>query len=113
VGGNVLPELVALIGPVTMYDLAEMKGKMRVLFIFAALGMAIAVAGCGSHRASGVFSVKKGMTQRQVREVAGAPDTRTPNCWLYHATKKGTSIDGMRFCFKNGRVSLVQTAIHL
>ena len=96
-----------------MYDLAEMKGKMRVLFIFAALGMAIAVAGCGSHRASGVFSVKKGMTQQQVRKLAGAPYTRTRNCWFFHASQKGTPIDGMRFCFKNGRVSLVQTAIHL
>ena len=104
---------MALIVPVTMYDSAEMKGRIRPLIASVALGMVIVGAGCGGHKASGVFSVKKGMTQQQVRKVAGAPDTRTPNCWLYHASKKGTPIDGMRFCFKNGRVSLVQTAIHL
>ncbi len=96
-----------------MYDPVEMKGKIRPLFAFAALGMVIAAAGCGGHKVSGVFSVKKGMTQQQVRKVAGAPYTRTPSCWLYHASKKGTPIDAMRFCFKNGRVSLVQTGIHL
>ncbi len=35
-----------------------------------------------------------------------------PNCWLYHATKKVTSVDGMRFCFTFGRVSVIQTAQH-
>jgi hypothetical protein len=96
-----------------MYDPAEMKGRIRPLIASAALVVVIVAAGCGGHKASSVFSVKKGMTQQQVRKVAGAPYTRTPNCWLYHASKKGTSIDAMRFCFKSGRVSLVQTGIHL
>ena len=96
-----------------MYDLAQMKGRIRLLIASAALGMAIAVAGCGGHKPSGVFSVKKGMTQQQVRTVAGAPYSRTPNCWLYHVNQKGNNVDRMRFCFKNGRVSLVQTGMHL
>ncbi|MGD0167825.1 MAG: hypothetical protein ABSC51_11175, partial [Gaiellaceae bacterium] len=94
-------------------DPAEMKGKIRPLIASAALGMVIVAAGCGGHKVSGVFSVKKGMTQQQVRKLAGAPYARGSRCWLYHASKKGTPIDGMRFCFKNGRVSLVQTAVHL
>ncbi len=73
----------------------------------------LALAGCGgTHKASGVFAVEDGMTMQQVRTAAGTPYHAGPNCWLYHATKQGTSIDGMRFCFTNGRVSLVQTAVH-
>jgi hypothetical protein len=53
------------------------------------------------------------MTEQQVQKLAGSPYRTGPNCWLYHASKKGTSIDGMRFCFTNGQVSLVQTAVHL
>jgi len=71
------------------------------------------LAGCGgSHKASGVFAVKNGMTKQQVQKVAGTPYRAGANCWLYHASKKGTSIDGMRFCFTNGHVSLIQTAVH-
>jgi len=40
----------------------------------------------------------------------GMPYRAGPNCWLYHATKKGTSADGMRFCFTFGRLSVIQTA---
>lgn len=69
-------------------------------------------AGCGSGR-SGVFTVKNGMTMQQVRSAAGTPYRAGGKCWLYHTSKSGTSIDGMRFCFTNGRVSLIQTAQHL
>ena len=71
--------------------------------------------GCGSvspTMRTGVFAVAKGMTKAQVTKLAGKPYRAGPRCWLYHASKAGTSIDGMRFCFTNGRVSLVQTAVH-
>jgi len=74
----------------------------------------VLLAACGSsQKVSGVFAVKKGMTQAQVRSLAGSPYRVGGECWLYHATKDGTSIDGMRFCFKHGKVSRVQTAGHL
>jgi outer membrane protein assembly factor BamE (lipoprotein component of BamABCDE complex) len=85
-------------------------------FSFLALGLVVLVAvlaGCGDSTASGVFAVKKGMTKQQVQKLAGSPYRFGPNCWLYDASKKGTSIDGMRFCFTQGQVSLVQTSVHL
>lgn len=87
---------------------------MKTTAAAAALVATLALAGCGgSHKASGVFAVKKGMTKQQVRGVAGSPYRAGPNCWLYRATKPGTSIDGMRFCFTNGHISLIQTSVHL
>lgn len=77
--------------------------------------LVVALAACGgSHKATGVFAVKKGMTRAQVRSVAGVPGPGSSGkgCWIYHATKKGTSIDGMRFCFTDGKVSRIQTAVH-
>ena len=73
---------------------------------------AVVLVGCGAARPNGVFAVKNGMTKQQVQKIAGTPYRAGQNCWLYHASKKNTSIDGMRFCFTNGRVSLVQTAVH-
>ena len=87
-----------------------MKRKTPAIFLIAVAGL---VAGCGGHRAVGVFAVKRGMTQQDVRRVAGAPYRKGRDCWLYHASKRGTSVDGMRFCFTNGRVSLIQIAVHL
>jgi hypothetical protein len=76
------------------------------------LVVGLAAACGGSHKATGVFAVKKGMTQAQVRSVAGSPYRVGGGCWLYHATRKDTSIDGMRFCFMHGKVSHMQTALH-
>jgi hypothetical protein len=77
--------------------------------------LVVALAACGgSHQATGVFAVKEGMTRAQVRSVAGVPGPGPSGdgCWFYHATKKGTSIDGMRFCFSRGKVVEIQTAVH-
>jgi hypothetical protein len=56
------------------------------------------------------------MTEANVVATAGKPYRRGGpygrGCWFYRASKKGTSIDGMRLCFMSGRVSLVQTAMH-
>jgi hypothetical protein len=52
------------------------------------------------------------MSKQEVEKLAGHPYRAGPNCWLYHASKSGTSIDGMRFCFTSGRVSELQTAVH-
>lgn len=94
-----------------------MNGVMTRNLSFLALGLLVLVAvlaGCGgSHKATGVFAVKDGMTKQQVQKLAGSPYHAGPNCWLYRASKKGTSIDGMRFCFTNGEVSLIQTSVHL
>ncbi len=93
-----------------------MNEVMTRNFSFLALALVVLVgvlAGCGGSKATGVFAVKKGMTKQQVQKLAGSPYRSGPNCWLYHASKKGTSIDGMRFCFSNGQVSLVQTSVHL
>jgi hypothetical protein len=77
------------------------------------LSATLLLAACGaSHRTTGVFAVKNGMTKQQVQKAAGTPFRAGPNCWLYHASKAGTNIVGMRFCFTNGRISLVQTSIH-
>ena len=59
------------------------------------------------------------MTRAQVRALAGNPQVAGPRCWLYRfvlndgtTQMNGSSIDGMRLCFTDGRVSLVQTAVH-
>jgi hypothetical protein len=76
--------------------------------------LAVAAGGCGgSRKPTGVFDIKTGMTKQQVQRLAGRPYQVGTRCWLYRASKpSNTSIDGMRFCFTNGRVSLVQTAVH-
>jgi hypothetical protein len=88
---------------------------MRTCFssTLASLSVAALLAGCGGDKTTGVFTVKKGMTKQQVHQVAGMPYRAGPHCWLYHASKKGTPIDAMRFCFRNGEVSLIQTGVHL
>jgi hypothetical protein len=55
------------------------------------------------------------MPDRQVASVAGAPIPwlSGPNCWAYHTTQAGPSIDGRSFCFTAGRVTLIRTAYHL
>jgi outer membrane protein assembly factor BamE (lipoprotein component of BamABCDE complex) len=92
-----------------------MSRNRRVACVIAVLLAPVAVlTGCaGSHKANEVFAVKTGMTKQQVLKLAGSPYHSGPNCWLYHASKQGTTIDGMRFCFADGRVSLIQTSAHL
>ncbi len=60
------------------------------------------------------WGVKRGMTDREVGTIAGAPVPwlSGPRCWLYRKDKPGTSIDGARYCFTRGRVTLVQIAVH-
>jgi hypothetical protein len=61
-----------------------------------------------------VWGVVAGMTDRQVVAIAGAPvpGLSGPRCWVYKHNKPGTSVDGARYCFTDGRVTLVQTAVH-
>jgi hypothetical protein len=75
------------------------------------------LAGCGGGaKAHDPFAIKKGMTPDQVRATAGKPyrvgGPYGRGCWFYRAEKNGTSIDGVRLCFKSGGVSLLQTAEH-
>jgi hypothetical protein len=63
-----------------------------------------------------VFYVKRGMTGAEVYFLVGKPDRvggpYGAGCWFYPASKPGTSIVGMTFCFKSGRVSRVQIGVH-
>jgi hypothetical protein len=86
----------------------------RAVLLMPLVILSVFLVGCGgSHKATGVFAVKKGMTKQQVRKLAG-PTYRGSgrDCWLYRPSKKGTAIDGMRFCFSDGKVSAIQTAVH-
>ncbi len=78
--------------------------------------MMAGVAACGGGQQPNPFAIKKGMTQPKTIATAGRPFRRGGpygrHCSFYRASKKGTSIDGMRVCFKQGRVSVVQTAVH-
>jgi hypothetical protein len=90
------------------------NGMTRPVLLIALVVLSVFLVGCGgSHKATGVFAVKKGMTRQQVRKLAG-PNYRGSgrNCWLYPASKKGMAIDGIRFCFSEATVSEIQTAVH-
>jgi hypothetical protein len=65
--------------------------------------------------AGDVWAVQTGMTDREVVSLAGAPIPwrSGPHCWQYHASKPGTSIDGLAFCFdRRGRVAAIKTGVH-
>ena len=65
--------------------------------------------------AGDVWAVQTGMTDREVVSLAGPPIPwrSGPHCWQYHASKAGTSIDGLAFCFDEaGRVAAIKTAVH-
>ena len=89
-----------------------MRTSLSSTLTFLVLAALVSVCDSG-HKATGVFAVKKGMTKQQIQQVAGTPYRAGSNCWLYHASKKGTPIDAMRFCFTSGQVSLIQTGLHL
>jgi outer membrane protein assembly factor BamE (lipoprotein component of BamABCDE complex) len=62
------------------------------------------------------FAVKRGMTKQQVRTLAGDPLVGSPpapgrDCWFYAPSKKDITIHAIRFCFTNGRVSLIRASI--
>jgi hypothetical protein len=91
----------------------SMSAMTRPKLALAVLvGLAAALSACGAHHSHNVFAVKLGMTKQQVRSTAGAPYRAGRRCWQYHAKKSGTSIDGMRLCFTNGRVSVKQISVH-
>lgn len=81
--------------------------------LLSGLIVLLLLAACGGSQRAGVFAVKKGMTKEQVQKLAGRTYRSSgPDCWLYHASRHGTAIDGMRFCFTDGKVSGIQTAVH-
>jgi hypothetical protein len=69
-------------------------------------------------------AVHVGMTSAAVRQTLGSPDT-SGRCWglrwpptdagqgHLHTSRKGSPVDGTRVCFNNGRVSRLQTEMHL
>lgn len=66
----------------------------------------------GTERAEAdAFSVTEGMTKADVLKIAGPPRRKGPRCWNYRKAQPGTNVVGRRFCFSNGRVSLVQTSL--
>ena len=63
-------------------------------------------AGCGGHKASGPFAIKKGMREQRVLAIAGTPYatssySATSRCWLFRGAKTGEPIDGIRNCDKS------------
>jgi hypothetical protein len=60
------------------------------------------------------LTAKSGMTDVEVADAFGAPIpwNSGPSCWLYHASKAGTSIDRVQVCFVNGVVSHVYLGMH-
>jgi hypothetical protein len=91
-----------------------MKGRGAA----AAFVALTALTGCGGHH--GVWSIKTGMKQGEVRARLGTPSSifhaRFPDgretCWTYPARKKGTSIVARNFCFQRGRVAHIGTGNH-
>jgi hypothetical protein len=65
-------------------------------------------------RAGKVWTVRVGMTNRQVASIAGAPVPwmSGPRCWFYRAYENMTSIDGLSICFSSGRVAAIRQAVH-
>jgi hypothetical protein len=55
-------------------------------------------------------AVRLGMADSDVAAVAGAPRLPPVGCWYYPVTLKRS---GLRVCFKDGRASIVQVALHL
>jgi hypothetical protein len=49
------------------------------------------------------------MTDTDVADVAGAPQLPADECWYYPVT---STKQGLQVCFKNGRASSVQAALH-
>src|SRR5690349_12684739 len=47
------------------------------------------------------------MTRAQVLSTAGKPAQAGARCWNY---RMGRGVSGMRFCFADGRVDVIQTA---
>jgi len=65
--------------------------------------------------AGDVWAVQKGMSDREVASLAGHPIPwrSGPNCWNYDASKVGTSIDALAFCFdRTGHVAAIRTRVH-
>jgi hypothetical protein len=86
--------------------------RLKAALIPLLAAVTAVLSGCGANDSRDVFAVKRGMTKQQVRATAGAPDRVGRRCWLYRAKKHGTSIDGLRVCFSDGRVSLKQISMH-
>jgi hypothetical protein len=55
-------------------------------------------------------AVRVGMADSDVAAFAGAPRLPPVSCWYYPVTIKR---NGLRVCFKDGRASIVQAALHL
>jgi hypothetical protein len=65
--------------------------------------------------AGDVWAVQTGMSDREVAALAGPPIPwrSGPHCWNYHASKSGTSIDALAFCFdRTGHVAAIKTGVH-
>lgn len=114
------------------------RDAFRTLLAVVAMGVAVlGFAACGSHKprasrtsqvppltldvispqqdiSQRALTIPRGATKRDVLSQAGPPTRQGPRCWIYRwPSKPDSSIDGARLCFRAGRVSLVQTAMHL
>jgi hypothetical protein len=85
------------------------------LAAFVVTVLALGGASCGGKEAAqkiSAYHIKKGMTKKDVRSVAGAADRTTRRCWIYFATKPKPHPSRVRICFRHGRVSFNRIVVY-
>jgi hypothetical protein len=88
--------------------------RRRGLAAFVVTMLALGGTSCGGGKGEKkitAYHIRKGMTNKDVRSVAGAPDRTTRRCWIYFATKPNPP-SRVRICFRHGRVSFIRTVVY-
>jgi hypothetical protein len=96
--------------------------------VVAAISLSVVAAGCAGSAHHDLSRVRYGMTEQQVRTLAGPPPetrsvspvgpsipgaVRMSRCWLYPRGEGSGGSGVMRLCFTNGRLSLIQHELRL
>jgi hypothetical protein len=81
-------------------------------FVVATM-LALGATSCGKEgeKKINAYHTRKGMTNKDVRSAAGAPDRTTRRCWIYFVTKPNPP-GRVRICFRHGRVSFIRTVVY-
>jgi hypothetical protein len=106
----------------------EMSAPTFPTTVVAAISLSLVAAGCAGSAHHDLSRVRYGMTEQQVRTLAGPPPetrsvspvgppipgaVRMSRCWLYPRGEGSGGSGVMRLCFTNGRLSLVQHELRL
>jgi hypothetical protein len=89
--------------------------QRRGIGAFVVAVLALGGTSCGERMGEkkiSAYHIRKGMTNKDVRSVAGAPDRTTRRCWIYFATKPNPHPSRVRICFRHGRVSFIRTVVY-